>query len=203
MRWFRLVGKTAAVGIASMALVGTTAVSAAFAAPATGASVAPAAHRTSAAPAAARVGVGQFRSWKWAQRRAGFHLMKPTKTYGLHRAGRIMVTRCEAHLRSRDRVATANYGKTAFRYLVLTQNNSGGPCQREGTAHRIRKVKVQGVTGVLTGLCGMKHFPRCKNNRKVWLFLTWRKHGVYYMAASYGEWQKTLIGFARHLVRVR
>ena len=185
MRWFRLMGTTAVAGIASMALVATTAASEALAA---------------TAPAA---GVGQFTTWRAAQRAAGFGLMKPTNTYGVHRAGKIMVTRCEEHLRSRYRVTTANYGSSAFHYIVLSQNNSGGACQREGTSHRIGRVRVQGVTAVLRGLCDMAHLPRCKSNRKAWFFLTWRKHGVYYMAASYGEWQSTLIGFGRHLVPVR
>ena len=185
MRWFRLMGTTAVAGIASMGLVATTAAAGALAA---------------TAPTA---GVGQFTTWRAAQRAAGFGLMKPTNTYGAHRAGKIMVTRCEEHLRSRYRIVTTNYGSSAFHYMVLSQNNSGGACQSEGNSHLIRRVRVQGVTAMLRGLCGMAKLPRCTNNRKVWLFLIWRKHGVYYIAASYGEWQNTLIGFGRHLVPVR
>lgn len=128
--------------------------------------------------------------------------MKPTRTYGLARAGGISVTRCARTKRLRaKRLVTAIYG-AVFHTLILSQNNSGGPCQKPGKAHRIRTVRVQGVRGVLTGLCGMPHLPRC-TVRNLWLFLTWRKHGVYYVAASYGEWPRTLIGFARRLVRVR
>jgi hypothetical protein len=151
-----------------------------------------------AAPSA----LGQFASWKAAQRAAGFKLLRPTKTFGHPRNGDIIVTRCEIKKKAAKRVVMASYGVTAFSTLGLVQNNSGAPCSSIGKVTALGKVKVDGTTAKLAGKCGFSGLRSCKS-RKIFLFLTWTKRHVYYMAVSYGQPRKTLIGFAHGLRRVR
>ena len=146
---------------------------------------------------------GQFRSWPPARRAAGFQLLGPTRTYGLHRAGPIAVTRCEFRHQYRKRVVTAIIGSSAFHTIIDSQNNSGGPCQVMGQSHRLRTVRVDGTTGWLTGPCAVPHFPKTCSGSRLWLFISWRKSGVFDLTASYGEWARTLIGFVHGPIRVR
>lgn len=146
-------------------------------------------------------GLGQFGSWKAAQKAAGFKLLRPTRTYKHVRNGDLIVTRCAATVkkkRSAHRVVIANYGLTPFSTLAIYQNNLGKPCSSIGKVTTLGKVKVDGTTAQLSGKCGMKGLRSCKST-KIFLFLTWTKKHIYYMATSYGEPAKILIGFATGL----
>ena len=153
---------------------------------------------TMAIPAQAQSsGLGMFGSWKAAQSAAGFKLLRPTRTYGHVRNGLIGVTRCEVK-KSASRVVVANYGLTPFSTLALYQNNSGRACATMGKVKVLGTVKVDGTTGQLTGKCGMAGLRSCKS-AKIFLFLTWTRHGTYYVASSFGESRATLTGFATGL----
>src|ERR1700690_3488960 len=68
---------------------------------------------------------GSFSTWGAAQRAAGFGLMKPGKTYGLHR-GPIVVNRCLVNGKLSKRQVIAGYGSFLTKALAINQNNSGG-----------------------------------------------------------------------------
>lgn len=176
MRWNQMVAAVVTAGAISAAGIATTALAA------------------QAKPS----GFGLFSSWKAAQSAAGFKLIRPTRTFGHVRNGKIAVVRCEPKHKSRAHVVVANYGLTQFSTLGLSQNNSGGACSSTGKVTSLGKVKVDGTTAQLTGKCGMPGLRSCKS-RKIFLFLTWRRHGVYYLASSFGEPSSTLVGFARGL----
>ncbi|HVB43348.1 MAG TPA: hypothetical protein VNF47_11675 [Streptosporangiaceae bacterium] len=148
-------------------------------------------------------GTGQFRTWHAAQAAARFRLMRPTQTYGLARNGRILVIKCAMTKRlATKRLVLVSYGPTPFRTLMLSQNNSGGPCTSIGNTKKLGHVRVHGVLATLRGLCGRTGLRSC-SSRNIVLFLIWRRHGVYYVASSFGEFPRRLIGFARSLVPVR
>ena len=153
---------------------------------------------TMAVPAQAQVaGLGTFGSWKAAQSAAGFNLLRPTRTYGHVRNGLIGVVRCEVK-KSTSRVVVVSYGLTPFSTLALSQNNSGRACSTTGKVTVLGKVKVDGTTGQLTGKCGMAGLRSCKST-KIFLFLTWTRHGTYYVASSFGQSSAKLVGFATGL----
>lgn len=142
---------------------------------------------------------GLFKSWHAAQSAAGFELIRPTKTFGQKRNGKIVVRRCvvkPTKSKNPGRLVTVTYGLTPKAQLRLSQSNSGHACSVTGRLTALGKVKVGGVTAKLSGLCGRAHLPACTST-KIFLFLTWIKHGVYYVASSFGESRVTLVGFAR------
>lgn len=153
-----------------------------------------------AAPAAGHH-LGNFTSWSAAQKAAGFKLLRPTRTYGHKRNGPIGVSRCEVKKMEAKRVVSVIYGLTPFSMLGLTQNNSGKACTETGKLTRLGTYKVDGAKAVLTGKCGMKGLRPCSST-KIFLFLTWTRHGIYYVATSFGLGRKTLVGFATGLRRV-
>jgi hypothetical protein len=147
-------------------------------------------------------GTGAFRTWHGAQSAAGFSLMKPTRTYGLARAGRIFVSRCDiSRKKGTKRLVIAGYGSTPFANLTLTQNNSGGPCAIINAGKNLGRYRVNGTWANLIGDCGRAGLPRC-SSRNIHLFLSWRKNSAYYQASSYGRRPAVLVGFARGLVPV-
>jgi len=176
MRWKQMVATGMALGAVSAAGLGTTAL---------------------AVPAGA-AGFGMFNTWQAAQKAAKFKLLRPKTTDKLPRNGKIAVTRCEAQKKSRAHVVIAVYGLTPFHMLSISQNNSGKACSTVGKVKTLGKVKVDGTTAQLTGKCGFDHLRSCTST-KVFLLLTWRKHGIYYFATSFGEARRTLIGFAAGL----
>ena len=150
-------------------------------------------------------GFGQFRSWKAAQKAAGFKLLRPTRTFGHVRNGDLIVTRCAATVKKKKaahRVVIANYGLTPSSTFALYQNNLGKPCSSIGKVTPLSKVKVDGTTAQLSGKCGMPGLKPC-TSKKIFLFLTWTKKHIYYMATSFGQPRKTLIAFAAALRPVR
>ena len=158
---------------------------------------------TTAAAAPARPGpTGLFATWRAAQAAARFPLLKPTKTYGLVRNSKITVTRCEiSKKKAARRVVIASYGLTPQANLTLNQNNSNGPCARIHKGKFLGRFRVDGRLAVLTGDCGSRGLPPCAS-KNIFLFLTWRNHGIYYQAFSFGERRPVLLGFTRSLVRV-
>jgi hypothetical protein len=147
-------------------------------------------------------GIGQFASWRAAQHAAGFALLRPTKTYGLPKNSKISVGRCEiSKKKAKKRIVIASYGLTVKANLTISQNNSGAACTRKGQATFLGHYSVGGQRATLTGVCGLKGLPSCRST-KIFLFLVWRAHGIYYQAMSYGKPRSTLVGFARGLVRV-
>ena len=186
------------------ALSAVTAVSAAFIAAATAVCLVAA----SAGPVVASTrgpatpgGLGSFASWRAAQRAAGFRLLKPSVTFGQRRNGNISVSKCLVRHEFAKRVVIANYGRTVRAQLSVSQNNYGRPCLRMTRMTRLASVSVRGARAALSGLCGRTGFPAC-TSRRIWLYLTWSRHGIYYVTSSWGERRSTLISFARGLVRV-
>ena len=158
------------------------------------AALAPAALGTAARPAA----VGSFHTWHDAQQAAGFRLQHPTRLHGLTRSGPIVVARCQVTGKTRKRVVFASWGHVRHRFLELSQNNSGGACGNFGEAKKLRTVRVHDDRATLFGVCGFHGAPSC-HKRNIFLFLIWKRHHVYYVATSHGQWPRTLINFARSL----
>ena len=147
-------------------------------------------------------GIGQFPSWRAAQKAAGFQLLRPTKTFGLPINSKISVARCEiSKKKAKKRLVIASYGRTVRANLTISQNNSGSPCTKTRKVTFLGHYSVRGARATLIGDCGVKGLPSCKST-KIFLFLSWRSSGVYYQAMSYGETRSVLVGFARSLVRV-
>ncbi len=156
---------------------------------------------TAVAAPNAGAGTGLFASWHSAQSAAGFGLLRPTKTYGLAQAGKISVARCEiSKKKAARRLVISQYGPKPSANLTISQNNSNGPCTRTRKGKALGQFRVLGSKAFLTGDCDAPHLPAC-SSRKIFLFLTWRKSGVYYQASSYGETRAVLLGFAKSLVR--
>jgi hypothetical protein len=149
-----------------------------------------------AAPAAR-----SFHSWAAAQRAAKFGLLRPENRYSLKLIGTIHVERCHVTGETSKRLVDATYGKVGHALLGIEQNNSGGPCGNGETVKALRTYRMHGVTAQLSGLCGMTGLPSCRS-KKIFLFLTWAHHGIYYQAVSSDEGRATIVGFARGLTRV-
>lgn len=181
MHWNRIMATVVTAGAVAAVSVGTSAL---------------------AAPASRQLGL--FRTWHAAQVAAGFPLIRPTKTFGLKRNGRIVVTRCvtkptkDKHPR---RLVIARYGSTPRAQLMLSQNNTGAPCGSIGDVTSLGTVTVHGVKAKLSGLCGRAHLPPC-SAKNIFLFLTWAKHHIFYVASSFGRSRGTLIAFAKGTVPV-
>jgi hypothetical protein len=128
--------------------------------------------------------------------------MRPTKTFGLPITNKISVARCEiSKKKAKKRLVIASYGRTVRANLTISQNNSGSPCTKTRSGTLLGHFTVQGQRATLIGDCGIKGLPSCRST-KIFMFLTWRAHGVYYQAMSYGETRNTIVAFARSLVRV-
>lgn len=152
----------------------------------------------SAAAFSSATPAGSFRSWRAAQRAAGFRLKAPARTYGLTRKHAILVGKCLAAGRTRKRDVYAEWDGPRRQYLTLDQNNSGGACSNFGAARFLGIYRVQGQRARLYGFCGSRGLPSCRARAAV-LVLTWRSGQRYYVAYSGHQWRATLLGFARHL----
>jgi hypothetical protein len=146
--------------------------------------------------------LGMFKSWRAAQKAAGYKLVQPSRTYGHVRNGDIFVARCELKKLGARHVVTASYGLTPFSVLAIAQNNAGRACSKTGKVTRLGSVKINGTKAVLTGKCGMPGLRPC-TSLKILLMLTWTRHGKYYVASSFGLPRKTLVGFATGLRPVK
>jgi hypothetical protein len=158
------------------------------------AALGPAVYASAGVPAA----TGSFRSWHAAQQAAGFRLRHPTRRHGLTRSGKIVVARCMVTGRLSKRQVFAAYGQASHRFLELVQNNSGAACGDPGEAKQLGIFRIHGARGTLFGICGAVGLPSC-HKRHITLFLTWRKHHIFYQAFSHNERRHTLLNFARSL----
>jgi hypothetical protein len=171
---------------------------------ASGLVAAPAAAAVSALAAPARPApaappsTGEFLTWPDAQHAAGFALRRPTDTYGLTRPAGIMVQRCPAE--RGKRVVIATYGTFKHRLLGIQQNNFGGQCVSVTGIRRLHTYSVEGTNAHLWGACHVPGTPTCKT-RLMWMFLSWRKDGVFYLATSHNVRRATIVGFARNMVK--
>jgi len=154
--------------------------------------------RASAPAAGSATPAGSYRSWRAAQRAAGFRLKAPARTYGLTRRHAILVGKCLAAGRTSKRDVYAEWDGARRQYLTLDQNNSGSACSNFGAARFLGSYRVQGQRARLYGFCGSRGLPSCRSRSAV-LVLTWRSGRRYYVAYSGHQWRATLLGFARHL----
>lgn len=143
-------------------------------------------------------GTGSFRTWPAAQKAARFKLIKPSKTFGLKRAGEIYVSACAPPTLA----VSASYGKPSKTLLSIAQDNSSQPCGNFGVAKNLGRYRVDGVWAHLFGVCGIPEMPVSCSSRNIWLHLIWIKHHVFYQADSHDQWRKTIVSFARGLVPV-
>jgi hypothetical protein len=162
---------------------------------------APSALAVTSAPGPVAAPAATFHTWRAAQHAASFKLLRPGRTYKLKLLGAIHLEHCHVTGETRKRVVDATYGQAGHALLGIEQNNSGAPCGNGEVAKSLGTVKIHGVTAHLAGLCGMTGLPSC-HSKKIFLFLTWRHHGIYYQAVSDNEARATLVGFARALHRV-
>jgi hypothetical protein len=158
-----------------------------------------------AAPAIAMAGtpsgVGTYKTWAKAQRAAGFHLYKPTVSYGLRNVGHIIVSICEAQGKTSKHVVSASYGNFNTHSLALSENNSGGPCGNGDEGTYLGTYRVHGIKARMYGYCDMPGAPSCSST-KIELWLTWKHKSVYFVASSYNESRKRLVHFASTLKAV-
>lgn len=143
---------------------------------------------------------GSYRTWGAAQRAAGFRLLKPGRTYGLHR-GPIIVDRCLVNGKLSKHQVIAGYGSALHKALAITQNNAHTACGNFGEAKKLGHYRVRGRRATLWGACGMTGEHSC-HSRKIALFLVWTKGRKYYQASSINCRRPQLVSFARHLRRV-
>jgi len=185
-----------------MATVASLASAACVVTVASSATLAVAAPRPLRLQPSALAGIGQFSTWRAAQKAAGFHLLRPTKTFGLPINSKISVARCEISKKTaKKRLVIASYGRTVKANLTISQNNAGAPCTKTRKITFLGHFSVLGSRATLIGICGVKGLPSCKS-KKIFLFLTWRSRGIYYQAMSFGESRSVVVSFARSLVRV-
>jgi hypothetical protein len=156
---------------------------------------------TALASVARPAGTGSFHSWRAAQRAAGFGLLRPSYTAGLRQTGAISVDRCQAAGKLSKRSVFAGYGSFLARWLSIQQDNAGGGCGNFGEARVLGHYRVQGRRATMFGVCGKHLGPPC-SSRKITLYLTWNKHGNYYVAGSHNERRHALVAFARGLYPV-
>lgn len=143
-------------------------------------------------------GIGTYKTWKEAQKAAGFKLMKPTVTYSLPNVGHIIVSVCEVQGETSKRVVTVSYGNFNNHSLALSQNNSGGPCGNGDEGNFLTSYKIHGMKAKLWGFCDILGAPSC-SSAKIEMWLTWRNKSDYYVASSFNESRKRLVHFASTL----
>jgi hypothetical protein len=164
------------------------------AAPAMAATATPASHGKPAA-------TGSFKTWKAAQRAAGFRLHAPGKTFGLKRRHPILVGNCLAagHRSKKDVYAEWDGAKKAF--IAVDQTNAGSPCSNFGAAKFLGRWRVQGHRAKMYGFCGRRGLPSC-TTKNITLVLAWKAGTHFYTMYSNNEWRRTLVAVARSLHRI-
>jgi hypothetical protein len=138
------------------------------------------------------------KTWRSAQRSAGFRLKAPTATFGLVRTHPILVGRCNAAGQTGKREVYAQWNGSGMRYFALDQNNSGGACGNFGGARFLGTWRIRGHKARMYGFCGHQGQPSCTSKAAV-LVLVWREFSRYYVVYSSHEWRRTLVAFARSL----
>jgi hypothetical protein len=144
---------------------------------------------------------GSFKTWKAAQRAAGFRLKAATRTHGLKRTHKILVGTCEVTHKTSKHSVYAEWDGKKGTFMAVDQNNSGGACGNIGEAKSLGTRRVQGHKAHLFGYCGMKGEPSCAK-KNISLVLSWKADKDYYVTFSKNEWRSTLTSFSRSLKRV-
>jgi hypothetical protein len=146
-------------------------------------------------------GNGSFKTWKNAQKAAGFKLKAATRTFGLKRTRPILVGTCEVHGKTTKHSVYAEWHGRKSTFMAVDQNNSGGACGNIGEAKSLGTRRIQGHKAHLFGYCGMKGEPSCAK-KNISLVLAWKAGKDYYVTFSKNEWRSTLANFSRSLRRV-
>jgi hypothetical protein len=140
---------------------------------------------THVAPAGVHQGV--YHSWKAAQKAAQFSLLRPGGTDGLKPDGGIAVVRCAGY-RPPAATVSAGYGHPGGRFIGLIQDDAprAAPCSNIGEASVLGHYRVDGARATLLGA-------------HRWLFLTWTRHGRYYLVLTHDESRGSTVALGRQL----
>ncbi|MEP7024533.1 MAG: hypothetical protein ABJB47_12185 [Actinomycetota bacterium] len=145
--------------------------------------------------------VSVVRSWRAAQRAAGFDLRRPGPRAHLRWSGLLQVAPCNLPGLHSKITVTTFYGAVSGRYLAIGQNNSATICTNFTAPTPLGNVRVQGVEAHMFGTCGAIGLPSC-DTPGIFRQLYWTKNGIVYSAGSHGVSRRVLISFARGLHRV-
>ena len=156
------------------------------------AGAAPAALAAPAHPAVA----GFYRSWTAAQHAAKFKLLKPGKTFGLRRTGRIQVETCVLAPKVSRKAVFAGYGGSGDRSVQIQEVNYHMYCGNAGEAKTLGHYRVDGVRATLLGSCGLPGLPSC-HKLKISLDLLWVKRGKSYALSFFAMRRAAVVAFAR------
>lgn len=160
--------------------------------PAAPAALAAPAHLATAGPAVA----GSYTNWRAAQHAARFRLLKPGKTLGLRRIGRIEVQTCVLTATVSRKTVSASYGGSDERSVMIQEVNYHLPCGNLGEAKRLGHYRVDGVRATLYGSCGLHGLPSC-HARKISLDLLWVKRGKSYALTCFALRRAAVLAFGR------
>jgi hypothetical protein len=156
------------------------------------AGLAPAALAAPAHPSVA----GSYTSWAAAQHAARFKLLKPGKTFGLKRSGRIQVETCVLAPKVSRKAVFAGYSGSGDRSVQIQEVNYHIYCGNAGEAKTLGHYRVDGVRATLLGSCGLPGLPSC-HKLKISLDLLWVKRGKSYALSFFAMRRATVVAFAR------
>jgi hypothetical protein len=151
---------------------------------------------SAASPAAA----GNFTKWSAAQHAAGFKLLQPGRSDGLHRSTPITVQKCLVGKHARN-VVSVNYGGSADRSVSIQEVNYRLPCGNVGEAKVLGHYRMHGVRATLLGSCGLQGLPSC-HKRKISLDVLWVSHGRSYGISCFAMRRGTVVAYARAMKKV-
>jgi hypothetical protein len=139
---------------------------------------------------------GSYTSWAAAQHAAKFKLLKPGKTFGLKRSGRIQVETCVLTSHVSRKAVFASYGGSGDRSVQIQEVNYHLGCGNVGEAKTLGHYRVDGVRATLLGSCGLPGLPSC-HKLKISLDLLWVKRGKSYGLSFFAMRRATVVAFAR------
>lgn len=183
--WFRGTGRVRRI-VGPLVLAGCLTAAAAPAA------LAAPAHPSGGGPAVA----GSYSSWAAAQHAAKFKLLKPGKTFGLKRTGRIQVETCQLGTHVSRKAIFASYTGSGDRSVQIQEVNYHMYCGNVGLAKTLGHYRIDGVRATLLGSCGLPHTPSCHKLKKS-LDLLWIKRGKAYGLTFFAMRRATVVAFAR------
>lgn len=183
--WFRSTGR-------ARRIVGPLVLAGCLTAGAAPAALAAPAHPSVAHPSVA----GSYSSWAAAQHAAKFKLLKPGKTFGLKRTGRIQVETCQLAAHVSRKAIFASYSGSGDRSAQIQEVNYHMDCGNVGEAKTLGHYRIDGVRATLLGSCGLPHTPSC-HKLKISLDLLWVKRGKSYGLTFFAMRRATVVAFAR------
>jgi hypothetical protein len=183
--------------ITGMRWAGTAALAVALAA-GLGVTVAPAAQ----ASGGHAVAVRSYSSWRKAQRAAHFTLLRPTRTFGMHRSGRIVVEKCQFAPHVVRETAAVNYRGSADRQISILEAGYKTTCGNMGEARVLGHYRINGSRATLLGSCNLPDTPPCSHRKKE-LYLVWVRHGKNYQVSYFAFRRRSTVSFARAMRPVR